>query len=150
MTSEITNFIEKCSICEQIQAESQKEPMLICELSSRAWQYVATDMFEYKQQSYLITVDYFSNYFEIDRLEGKRAADIVYRLKKLFSAQGIPDKVFSDNGPPFNSADFRDFAQKYEFEHVTSSPRYAQSNGKIDRSVQTAKKSDEKIVHRRQ
>ena len=49
-------------------------------------------MFEYKQHSFLITVDYFSNYFETDWLEGKRAVDIVYRLKKLFSAHGLPEK----------------------------------------------------------
>jgi len=140
MSSDITKYVQKCSICEQVQSESQREPMLSRELPSRPWQYVATDMFEFKQQSYLITVDYFSNYFEIDRLEGKRAVDIIYRLKKLFCAQGLPEKVFSDNGPPFNSIEFREFVKNYEFQHVTSSPYYAQSNGKIERSVQTAKK----------
>ena len=53
-------------------------------------------------------------------------------------------KVFSDHGPPFNSDEFREFEKKHEFEHVTSSSRYAQSNGEMERSVQIAKKFKKK------
>jgi len=47
--------------------------------------------------------------------------------------------VCTDNNP-FNAAEFRSFAQKYDFKHVTSSPHYAASNGKIENSVKTAKR----------
>ena len=43
--------------------------------------------------------------------------------------------MFSDNGPPFNSRDFADFAAVYEFDHKTSSPEYPQSNGKAESAV---------------
>ena len=52
---------------------------------------------------------------------------------------GIPDKVMSDNGPPFNSAEFKSFSQLYEFKHVTSSPGYPQSNGKAESAVKILK-----------
>lgn len=38
-------------------------------------------------------------------------------------------EVCSDNGPPFSSKSFAAFARKYDFQHVTSSPGYPQSNG---------------------
>ena len=47
--------------------------------------------------------------------------------------------VFSDNNP-FNSQEFRNFADRYGFDHQTSSPRYAQSNGKAENAVKTAKR----------
>ena len=56
----------------------------------------------------------------------------------MFSRHGIPDILFSI-GPQFDSQEFRDFAQYCGFEHVTSSPRFAQSNGEVERGVQTMK-----------
>ena len=41
--------------------------------------------------------------------------------------------------PPFSSKEFVAFANQYRFDHITSSPRYPQSNGFIERMVQTVK-----------
>ena len=34
-----------------------------------------------------------------------------------------------DNGPQLSCSEFQEFTRKWDIEHVTSSPRYAQSNG---------------------
>ena len=52
---------------------------------------------------------------------------------------GIPDKLMTDNGPPFSSAEFSTFSQLYEFRHITSSPGYPQSNGKAESAVKILK-----------
>ena len=46
----------------------------------------------------------------------------------------------SDNGPQYSSEEFRVFCTKYGIEHVTSSPLFPQSNGFIERTVQTIKR----------
>ena len=43
-------------------------------------------------------------------------------------------KVILDGWP-----DLKDFAREYEFEHLTSSPDYPQSNGKVENAIKTAK-----------
>jgi len=40
---------------------------------------------------------------------------------------------------PFNSKVFREFATECNFDLVTTSPRYLQSNGMTERAVQTVK-----------
>ena len=53
---------------------------------------------------------------------------------------GIPDKIVSDNGPQFSSQEFKKFKDLYEFDHVTSSPTYSQSNGKAENAVKTVQR----------
>lgn len=60
-------------------------------------------------------------------------------LKSIFARHGIPEILVTDNGTQFTGAHMTAFAIEYEFEHVTSSPRYPQSNGEAERAVQTVK-----------
>ena len=52
---------------------------------------------------------------------------------------GIPDILVTESGPQFSSSEFSVFARTWEFKHVTSSPTYAQSNGKAENAVKTVK-----------
>ena len=72
-------------------------------------------------------------------MHDKTAKEVILKLKAHFARHGIPDRVVSDNGPPFNSQDFVQFAKTFGFEHVTSSPGYPQSNGKAESAVKAAK-----------
>ena len=77
--------------------------------------------------------------FYLDNLPHKRNAKAtIKRLKCHFSTHGIPAIVYSDNHPPFNSQEFVNFANDYEFQHITSSPEYQQSNGKAESAVMIA------------
>ena len=96
------------------------------------------DIFTFHGQDYLITVDYLSGYFEVARLQSKRIKDVIYTLRIQFSTHGIPTEVVSDNSP-FGAAEFTAFAERWEFKHTTSSPRYPQSNGRAENAVKTAK-----------
>ncbi|XP_062603597.1 uncharacterized protein K02A2.6-like [Saccostrea cucullata] len=79
-------------------------------------------------------------FFELDLLPDTTAATVINCLKQHFARHGTPDVVITDNGPQFKSTDFHDFSCNWEFEHVTSSPYYSQSNGKAEATVKIAKK----------
>ena len=65
---------------------------LLIDLGKRMVQMFSTLMVDY-----LCMVDYYSSYFEIDRLETKTAKGITKILWKLFSVHGIPNQLISDN-----------------------------------------------------
>ena len=61
------------------------------------------------------------------------------RLIDLFSIEGYPDEIVSDNGPLFQSKEFAKFLSGLGIKHTTSSPGYPRSNGFIEWHIQTVK-----------
>ena len=47
--------------------------------------------------------------------------------------------LISDNGPPFNSEDFKAFRGEWDFHRVSSSPYHPRSNGSAKNAVKTCK-----------
>ena len=143
ITADIKKLVSSCHVCAKLQGELQKEPMRPYPAPSRVWERVGTDIFSHRGQDYLVTVCFLSGYFEVDRLAGKTARDVIYALRQQFARHGIPNEVVSDN-QPFGADEFKKFATDWEFIHTTSSPRYSQGNGRAERAVQTAKRLMEK------
>ncbi|XP_062604074.1 uncharacterized protein K02A2.6-like [Saccostrea cucullata] len=139
MTSSIQEVVERCSICALNSKSNPKEPMLETETPSRPWSIISTNLFDFKGHSYLVCVDHFSKWPEFAKLENQTSDNTILHLKGIFSRIGIPDKLISDNGPQFASANFREFAKDYGFVHKTTSPHFPQANGQIERTVQTVK-----------
>ncbi|KAK2173833.1 hypothetical protein NP493_848g03091 [Ridgeia piscesae] len=88
----------------------------------------------------MATTDYHSGFFELDYLPDTTSETVVGKLKNNFSRHGIPHTLVSDNGPQYASAVFRKFAQKWQFEHETSSPDNGQANGAAKAAVKIAKR----------
>ena len=63
------------------------------------------------------------------------------KIKKIFACHGITKELYTDNGPEYTAQSFKRFAKEWHFKHVTSSPHFPQSNGLVERAIQTVKKS---------
>ena len=135
---QIQEKIERCDICNK-EKTNRPEPMLQSESPARPWQMVGTDLFEWNGNSYVLVVAYLSRFPELAKLESTTSSAVITHLKSIFSRHGIPEIVRSDNGPQYASEAFKQFARDYNFDHITSSPHYPQSNGEAERMVQTIK-----------
>ena len=107
---------------------------------TRPWAKVGIDMFSLDKRNFLITVDYWSNYFQLDQIIGNTTSKkVVQCLRRHFAALGIPDTVIWDNGPQFVLEDFKKFSMEWMFNHVTTNPYHSQSNGRVESLVKIAK-----------
>lgn len=104
-----------------------------------------TDSFHWNRQEFVLVLDYYSRYWEIEKLYKTGAATTIKKIKNVVSRLGTPEIIKSDNGPKYNSSrEFKRFAKDWGFQHVRSSPEYPRSNGLAEQTVQTAKNLPEK------
>ncbi len=127
--------ISKCDICLSYRPEQSREPLTQHQFAARPWNKVGADLCQLNGRTLLVVTDYFSNYIEVENLNKTTSGSVTKALKSLFTRYGVPDTVVSDNGPQFSSEEFTKFAKQWHFEHITSSPRYPQSNGKAENAL---------------
>ena len=102
------------------------------------------DYFYMNGRLYILICDYFSKFPFLFQVKTTSFANLKDHLEELFSVEGIPDEIMSDNGPPFNGKEFSSYLTGLGIRHTTSSPNYPQSNGFIERQIQTMKRLIEK------
>ncbi|UYV73632.1 K02A2.6-like, partial [Cordylochernes scorpioides] len=139
MITQVENEVEKCRTCQEYSRKNPEESRIAHEIPEFPWEKIAVDSMDVSGTSSILVVDYHSKFVEIRKLSSKRETETIMQLKTIFRTHGIPRTLVSDNGPPFNSTGFKNFAQKYEFKHKTSSPKYPRSNGQVERTIQTIK-----------
>ena len=139
ITTDILQIAKHCETCRTFSRSQQRETLMPHEVPQGPWEKLGVDFFEFQSINYLLIADYYSRFPVIRKVCSTTARATVDTLKQVFSEYGVPKTVISDNGPPFSSKEFENFTIKFCFDHITSSPRYPQSSGMIERMVQTVK-----------
>lgn len=141
---DIDSAAASCQPCNSAKPHQQKEPLLIHPVPDLPWSLVSADMFDWNGLRYLILVDSYSGWFEMNTLSDLSSKAVIKKMKHHFAVHGIPFKLLTDNGPQFASREFKSFASEWSFEHITSSPYFPQSNGFAENAVKQAKNLLEK------
>ena len=113
--------------------------MLSHKVPSCPWSKISVDLFALDGKQYLVMVDYYSDYFELEQLRNVAASTVIRALKRNFSRHGIPNTWISDNGPQFDCHEFSRFGHNYGFAMVKFSPYHSRGNGKAESAVKIAK-----------
>ena len=156
INKDIEKMVNQCSDCIDHRARHCPEPLVPHEVQTQAWSKVGSDLFQLDNKDYLVIVDYHSNYPDVYQIPSQSSKSVITAMKESFGRFGIPDLLFSDNGPCYSSSEFEKFAEEWDFKHVTSSPMYPRSNGFSERNVRIIKdiysKSGDKqmglLIHR--
>lgn len=120
MSQQIKDLVSSCSLCADYVAAQVKEPFLTPQLPSRPQSIVAQDLYSLAGKDFPITVDAYGGFWEVGQLSKTTAADKINKSKQHFARYGIPDRVYSDNGPQFNCTEYASFVDSSQFEHHTA------------------------------
>ena len=138
MSKDIEEFCHNCPTCAQYGKQTATEPMLSYPTPTLLLQFVSQNIFEYQHKHYLVTVNHYSDFCELDQLNNTLSITVINLTKAHFARHGISLRCLKDNGPQFVSHEYQTFAQTFSFEHVTSSPYQSRNNGKAEATINDA------------
>ena len=137
--------VENCLSCQSCTwtGEVNREPAKMTKLPSEPWKEVSMDFCgPFPGGEYLLVVmDDYSRYPEVEILYSTSANATIPVLDAIFSRQGIPEVAKSDNGPPFNSEQFKSWTRYIGLHHRKITPRWPEANGEVERFMRTLNKA---------
>ena len=139
--NDIDNIILSCQHCQDHLPSHAREPIVQKPRPERPFQEIAIDLCSHAGQTYLIIVDCYTDWPAVITLRPNTTTyTVISALRQSFCHTAIPDTIWSDGGPQFTSKAFSNFSTRWGFLHKFSSPRYPQSNGKVEATVKSMKK----------
>ena len=142
INDQLKQLVLNCQLCLKY-LRSKKKPDTSSSLGQEIplfpWTKLATDIFHFEGDSYLVLVDYTSCFPIVWKLKSMTAQHIADHIKQIFTEYGWPNTIVSDNGPCYTSETFKELMIEYWVNHITSLPHYPQSNGLAEKYVQIIK-----------
>ena len=139
---DIERLVRDCNLCQQAQNEPNKCNPIPWSKAKGPWLRLHIDFAgPVKGKFFLLVVDSFSRWLEVEEVENTSTRETVRVLRRLFATFGVPQCIVSDNGTAFTSGNFGNFLESNGIKHVRTAPFHPSSNGQIEKMVQTYKKS---------
>ena len=89
----------------------------------------------------MVVIDDYSRYPAIEIINSTSSNTVISALDRVLSMFPIPEVVKTDNGPPFNSDVFKQYAAYLGFKHRKVTPLHPQANGEVERFMKTLMKA---------
>ena len=145
LDADIIDYTRRCQEC-ICQSFPPKEPLQAHDVPQQPRKHIVMDYFYVNGRLYILICDYFSQYPFLFQTKTTNFANLKDHLQELFSIEGNPKEIISDNGSPFNGKKFNSFLTGLGIRHTTSSSNYPQRNGFIERQIPMVKRLMEKAT----
>ena len=140
MDEDIERMVRGCKMCAEALPSQGRETLKPHIEPDRVFQHISMDLFSYGGREFMVIADVKSGWpttFNMGRSVTAQA--VIDVLRGFFCDTAVPTILYSDNGPQLDSNLFYRFMAQWGIQHLTSSPRYPQSNGHAEASVKAMK-----------
>jgi len=117
------DFVIQYDLCQTHHDSQVREPIIQHDVSPLHWAKIAADLYYFLGRVLLVVRDNFGNYSEEDSLSTENSKALIRSPMAMWQIRGV-GSVVTDNGPCYASSEFATLASQWNFQHVTSSPRY--------------------------
>ncbi|KRZ75668.1 Uncharacterized protein T10_10424 [Trichinella papuae] len=153
MNKDIEMKAQSCHGCATAQKNPAKVAVNPWEIADRPWKRIHVDFAgPVSREIFMIVVDAHSKWPEVLHMPHITMEQTIESLKTVFPRFGFTEIVVSDNGTQFTATEFTIYCAENGIRHVTSALYHAQSNGQVERFIDTFKRALKKskiIVARR-
>ena len=117
-------IIDKCLPCQANSKANTPEPLQASTLPTRPWNVVHINFcgpFP-TGELILVVIDTYSKFLEVEIIQSTSARAAIPKLDRIFSTNGVPRIIKSDNGPPFDSKNLSIFMNENGIKHERVAP----------------------------
>ena len=142
--AEVERQVRRCLPCQAVQDVANEQPIKPNELPTGPWQYLEMDFQgPYPNGEYVFAmVDRYTRWPEIDIFRSAPdAKGTIKSLKTIFTNKGVPEVCQSDNGPPFQSYEMKEYSKQAGYYHKHITPEWPRANGTVERFNRSMKKA---------
>ncbi|XP_064470125.1 uncharacterized protein K02A2.6-like [Ornithodoros turicata] len=141
MDAQAEKMVRDCSTCQSTDksARTAPSPLHPVPFPAKPWAKLGVDIVGPLEDCphscrYAITlIDYHSKWPEVSFASTVTTATVETFLRHVFSREGFPEELVTDNGPQFVSAEFKKILQDRGIRQTTVSVYYPQANGQVER-----------------
>jgi hypothetical protein len=146
ITKDIEKVVQECEVCQKLRKDDQTKIVGSWPEPKFPFDRIHIDFFFFRGREFLILVDAYSRWLEVKLMKNTIASSVLKELQNIFVTFGYCRELVSDNGPPFSSHEFKTTLESWGIRVTKSPPFNPQSNGIVERAVQTAKSVLRKFV----
>ena len=135
MDKDIENLVNTCPSCQKLSKTQKPTPVQMTKLPKAPWSQIAADFYGPLPtgEKLLVVTDLFSKFPIVEIMKTTSYSIVSTRLDNLVSLFGYPDEITTNNGPPWDSHDIKEFFKSRGIKHTPSIPYWPRSNGQVER-----------------
>lgn len=145
MASKVQKWVESCETCITNGKPERPTPMQRIFAPKVVWETIALDFngpyVMFGGISILLIVDYRSRFLIARPVKSTSFECTRKVLEEVFEKEGYPKSIKSDNGPPFNGTDYKDYCSQRGIATVFSTPLFPQQNGMVESYMKVVNKA---------
>ncbi|XP_053698986.1 uncharacterized protein LOC128745955 [Sabethes cyaneus] len=145
MATNVQNWVESCETCATNGKPEKATPMQRVFIPKAVWETIAIDFngpyVLLGGISILVIIDYRSRFLFAKPVKSTSFENTRKVLDEIFEKEGYPKNIKSDNGPPFNGAEYREYCVQRGIKPIFSTPLFPQQNGMVESSMKVVNKA---------
>ena len=142
LDSDIEAMAKSCLDCQAVKSSPPVAPLHPWSWPSRVYQRVHIDFAGlFQGTNFLVAVDAYSKWPHVVMMQSTTVDKTIDALRQMFSMNGLPEHIVTDNGSQFTSDAFAKFLSSNGVRHTKSAPYHPATNGLAERFVQSLKQS---------
>lgn len=145
MTTDVENWVKSCKTCAVNGRPEKPPPMQRMFAPKTVWETIALDFngpyARFGGISILVIIDYRSRYAIAKPVKSTNFESTRKILDDVFNREGFPLAIKSDNGPPFNGEDYKNYCRERGIQTVFSTPFFPQQNGLVENFMKVVNKA---------